>query len=144
MNASERYFGLFPITLFAQYSIDLGGIGSLRGFEGKEFTGNRMVMLNANYLFGGDILQKVPLQGIPFFGALWTALSLGVFVDTGWAWTTDELDAGLFSGFGDLDLQTNVGVSLLALEGVLRLDLAKRTDRSNDDYRITFRLLKTF
>ncbi|MCH8020540.1 hypothetical protein IH785_11825, partial [candidate division KSB1 bacterium] len=48
------------------------------------------------------------------------------------------------SGFGDLDLQTNVGVSLLALEGVLRLDIAKRTDRSNDDYRITFRLLKTF
>ena len=130
--------------LFEQYSIDLGGIGSLRGFDGKEFTGNRMVMLNANYLFGGDILQKVPLQGIPFFGAIWTALSLGVFVDTGWAWTTDDLDAGLFSGFGDLDLQTNVGVSLLALEGVLRLDLAKRTDRSDDDYRFTFRLLKTF
>ncbi len=127
-----------------QYSIDLGGIGSLRGFEDREFTGNRMVMLNANYLFGGDILQKVPLQGIPFFGAIWTALSLGVFADTGWAWTTDDLDAGLFSGFGDLDLQTNVGVSLLALEGVLRLDLAKRTDRSNDDYRFTFRLLKTF
>jgi len=133
-----------PDTLFEQYSIDLGGIGSLRGFEDKEFTGNRMVMLNANYLFGGDILQKVPLQGIPFFGAIWTMLSLGVFVDTGWAWTTDDLDAGLFSGFGDLDLQTNVGVSLLVLEGVLRLDLAKRTDRSNDDYRITFRLLKTF
>ncbi len=84
------------------------------------------------------------MQRIPFFGAIWTALSLGVFVDTGWAWTTDDLDAGLFSGFGDLDLQTNVGVSLLALEGVLRLDIAKRTDRSNDDYRITFRLLKTF
>ncbi len=136
-----------PDTLFEQYSIDLGGIGSLRGFEAKEFTGNRMVMLNANYLFGGDILQKIPLQGIPFFGAIWAALSMGVFVDTGWAWTTDDLGSSLVSGFGDLDLddlKTNVGVSLLVLEGVLRLDIAKRTDRSNDDYRITFRLLKTF
>ena len=133
-----------PDTLFKQYSIDLGGIGSLRGFEDKEFTGNRMVMMNVNYLFGGDILQKIPLQGIPFFGAIWTALSLGVFVDTGWAWTTDDLDDSLFSGFGDLDLQTNVGISLLALEGVLRLDIAKRTDRSHDDIRLTFRLLKTF
>lgn len=133
-----------PDTLFEQYSIDLGGIGSLRGFEDKEFTGNRMIMLNANYLFGGDILQKVPFHGIPFFGALWSALSLGVFVDTGWAWTTDDLHAGLFNGLGDLDLQTNLGVSVLALEGVVRVDVAKRTDRSNDDFRITIRLLKTF
>ncbi|MFQ5676161.1 MAG: BamA/TamA family outer membrane protein, partial [bacterium] len=133
-----------PDTLFQQYSLDLGGFGSLRGFDEKEFTGNRMVMLNFNYLFGGDILQQVPLQRIPFFGALWSALSLGVFVDTGWAWTTSDLDDGLLSGFDDLDLKTDVGLSLLALEGVLRLDIAKRTDRSNDDFRVTFRLLKTF
>lgn len=128
-----------------QHTIDLGGIGSLRAYDDKEFTGNRMVMFNANYLFGGDILQKIPLQDIPFIGAFWTTLSLGVFLDTGWADFTD-VDDGIFSGFGDIDLQTNVGFSVLVLDGVLRMDVARRTnsDPGKDDYRITFRLLESF
>lgn len=133
-------------SLFEQHRIDLGGIGSLRGFDDKEFSGNRLVMLNANYLFGGELLQKIPLQKIPVFGTLWAALSLGIFVDTGWAWATDPAD-GLVDGFGQLsldNLQTDVGFSVLAFEGVARLDVAKRTDRSDDDFRVTFRLLEKF
>ena len=130
--------------LTEQYAIDLGGLGSLRGFNDKEFFGNRMFMLNANYLFGGDLLQKIPLQRIPFFGNLWTTLSLAVFMDTGFAWRADA-DAGLFSGFDDIDnLKTDVGFSILVLEGVARFDVAKRTDHSSDDWRLTFRLLEKF
>jgi hypothetical protein len=80
------------------------------------------------------------------FGTLWAALSLGIFVDTGWAWATDPAD-GLVDGFGQLrfdNLQTDVGFSVLAFEGVARLDVAKRTDRSDDDFRVTFRLLEKF
>lgn len=129
---------------FEQYAIDLGGIGSLRGFNDKELSGNRMVMLNANYLFGGDVLQKIPLQRIPYFGNFWTTLSLALFVDTGLAWRADP-NAGLFSGFDEFDnLKTDVGFSILVLEGVFRLDVAKRTDRSNDDFRVTFQLLEKF
>ncbi|MCG8608557.1 BamA/TamA family outer membrane protein [bacterium] len=131
-------------TLASQYSIDIGGVGSLRGFEDKEFSGNRMFMLNANYLFGGDLAQKVPLQNVPFFGSLWSALSFGLFLDTGWAWTVDP-SSGMTSGFDELNfdnLQTNVGLSILLLEGVLRMDIAKRTDRSQNDFRVTFRLLE--
>jgi outer membrane protein assembly factor BamA len=130
--------------LIEQYAIDLGGIGSLRGFDDKEFSGNRMVMLNANYLFGGELLQKIPLQRIPLFGNLWTTLSLALFVDTGFAWRA-ESNAGLLSGFDDADnLKTDVGFSILVLEGVARFDVAKRTDRSRDDFRVTFRLLEKF
>ncbi len=132
-------------SLAEQHSIDLGGIGSLRAFDDKEFGGNRMVMLNANYLFAGDLLQKVPLQNIPFLGAFWTTLSLGLFMDTGWA-DLSPVGDGLFSGFDNLDLNTDFGVSLLVLEGVFRMDVARRTSstRGRDDYRITFRLLDTF
>lgn len=135
-------------SLAEQYTMDIGGIGSLRGFDDKEFSGNRMVMLNANYLFGGDLLQKIPLQRVPVFGGLWTILSLAIFADTGWAWTTNPED-GLLDGFGQLtqnldNLQTDVGFSILVLDGVFRMDVAKRTDRSNDDFRITFRLLEKF
>ncbi len=127
-----------------QHSIDLGGVGSLRAFNDKEFSGNRMVMLNANYLFAGDILQKIPLQRIPLFGSLWTTLSLGLFMDTGWADFT-SVDDGLFSGFSDVNFKTDFGLSVLFLEGVFRIDVARRTSLApgTDRYRITFRLLDT-
>ncbi|MFQ5601744.1 MAG: hypothetical protein ACE5HS_00590 [bacterium] len=134
-------------SLADQYTIDIGGIGSLRGFDDKEFTGNRMFMLNANYLFSGDVLQKIPLQNVPYLGAFWTTLSLGVFLDTGWAWNTGNLNDGLWDGFGKLtfdNLKTNIGLSILLLEGVFRLDVAKRLDRSDNDFRVTFRLLEKF
>ena len=133
-------------SLAAQHTLDLGGIGTLRGFDDKEFVGNRMVLFNANYLFNGDISQRIPLHGIPFFGNLWTAISFGAFFDAGWLNTVDP-EEGMFNGFGDLaldDFKANLGLSVLVLEGVLRLDIAKRTDRSNDDFRVTFRFLENF
>jgi outer membrane protein assembly factor BamA len=129
-----------------QYLIDFGGVGTLRGFDDREFSGNRVFMLSANYMFGGDIMQKVPVQRVPVIGSFWTMLSLGVFVDTGWSTLTDISD-GIFEGFGDFspdNFKTDIGLSLYVLEGVFRMDLAKRTDRSNDDWRLTFRLLQTF
>lgn len=126
-----------------QHTIDLGGIGSLRAYDNKEFSGNRMVMFNIDYLFGGDILQRVPLDNVPVLGAIWTTLSLGLFVDSGMAVFTD-VDDGLTSGFGDVfkNLETDFGVSLLVLDGLLRMDIARRTksDRGKNDFRITFRL----
>ncbi|MFQ5752791.1 MAG: hypothetical protein ACE5HI_12415, partial [bacterium] len=130
--------------LAEQHTIDIGGIGSLRGFDDKEFSGNRMVMLNANYLFGGDVLQKFPVQNVPILGAIWTTLSFGLFLDTGWAWVANPNDS-FFDGFGKLtfdNLKTDVGFSIFVLEGVFRLDVAKRMDRSHDDFRVTFRLLE--
>ncbi len=142
--AGPRASGAPVDSLADQYAIDLGGLGTLRGFDDKEFMGNRMFMLNFNYWFGGDILQKIPLRNVPLFGTFWSTLSLGLFVDTGWAWVSDP-DRFLLDGFGALrpaNLKTDVGVSLAVLEGVVRLDVAKRTDRSRDDFRVTLRILE--
>lgn len=133
-------------SLFEQHVLDLGGLGNLRAYDDKEFIGNRMFMFNANYMFGGDILQKIPLQNIPYLGALWTTLSLGAFLDTGKAYTVAQ-DKGVLDGLDDAfdDLKTDFGLSLLVLDGVLRMDFAWRADSvpGKDDYRITFRLLES-
>ncbi len=133
-------------STFEQHALDLGGLGNLRAYDDKEFIGNRLFMLNANYMFGGDILQKVPLQGIPYLGALWTTLSLGAFLDTGKAYAVDT-DRSFLSGLDDAfdGLKTDFGLSLLVLDGVLRMDFAWRADSTpgKDDYRITFRLLES-
>lgn len=133
-------------SLFEQHIMELGGIGSLRGFDDKEFSGNRFFMLNFNYLFGGDILQKLPLKDAPLFKIFWPTLSMGIFLDTGWAWFTNPSDR-LFEGFDQLqfdNLKTDIGLSILVLDGMFRLDIAKRTERSTDDFRITFRLFEKF
>lgn len=136
----SAYAGSRHGSLAEQHLMDLGGIGSLRGYDDKEFTGNRMMMFNANYLFNGDLLGKVPFSNIPYLGALWSKLSLGLFIDSGLAWTTNPND-NIFQGFDRFDdFKTDVGFSLLFFEGLLRMDVAKRTDRSNDDFRLTFRL----
>ncbi len=134
-------------SLATQHRMSLGGLGSLRAFDDKEFSGNRLFMLNANYFFGGDILQKIPLQNLPVAGAFWSTLSLGAFLDTGWVGLTD-IDDGLLSGFDDLtldNLETNVGVSVLVLDGMFRMDVARRTSSGpgRDDFRVTFRLLES-
>ena len=81
---------------------------------------------------------------MPFFGSLWSALSFGLFLDTGWTGLTEPSNS-LLDGFGEMtldNLETNVGLSILVLEGVFRIDIATRTDRSNNDFRVTFRLLE--
>jgi len=136
----SAYAGSRHGSLAAQHLMHLGGVGSLRGYDDMEFSGNRMTMFNANYLFNGDLLTKVPLADVPYFGALWSKLSLGVFLDTGLAWKTDP-DDNIFQSFDRFDnFKTDVGLSLLFFEGLFRMDIANRLDRSNDDFRITFRL----
>lgn len=134
-------------SLAEQHTMDLGGIGSLRAFDDKEFSGNRMFLFSANYLFGGDILQRIPLQEVPLFGTLWTTLSLGVFLDAGQTHVA-AVDGGLLTELGDVfdDLEADVGFSVLVLDGVLRLDVARRTSSApgKNDYRVTFRLLESF
>lgn len=82
----------------------LGGIGSLRGYEYKEFEGNRYVLLNADYIwyfYRSD------------FGA-------GLFFDTG---KTASSGGAFESG----SLKSDVGISFL-IEDAIRFDLAQRLD----------------
>jgi hypothetical protein len=82
----------------------LGGIGSLRGYDYKEFEGNRYAFLSADYVwrfFNSD------------FGA-------GLFFDTGKAACSGH-------DFKSGQLKTDVGISFL-IEDAFRIDLAQRLD----------------
>ncbi len=82
----------------------LGGIGSLRGYDYKEFQGNRFAFLSADYVwrfFSSD------------FGA-------GVFLDSGKAASSGR-------DFRSGQLKTDVGISFL-IEDAFRIDLAQRLD----------------
>ena len=121
-------FGAREGDLAEQHKIDLGGIGTLRGFKYKEFTGNRMFMISLDYFFGGDILGRIPLGRIP----LYEALNLILFIDSGLAWDAGEKIKGL---------KSNIGFSLALIEEILRVDFAKRLDRGQDTWAVTFRVM---
>lgn len=127
-------------SLGDQHLMDLGGVGSLRGFREKEFIGNRFLLINANYLFGGTLLQKIPLEILPF----WETMSLGVFIDSGYAWLVDP-EASLFDlgDFGLDDLKTNIGLSFLLSEGLIRIDVARRLADGDPKWRVTVRVLES-
>jgi len=126
-----------------QYLMDLGGLGSLVAYKDKEFTnGNRLLLATARYLFNGDVLSRLPLHFLPFYDQL----SLGMFVESGWLFLAGE-EKNVLSGFSSLtakQLKTDFGISLYITEGVVRIDFAKRTDRSENAWRFTLRLMEQF
>jgi hypothetical protein len=90
------------LPLFRRYFI--GGIGSLRGYEYKEFEGNRYVLLNVDYIWR-------------FYR---TDFGAGLFFDTGKA-GFDE------SGFEDAAFKSDVGLCFI-IGDFLRINLAQRLD----------------
>lgn len=126
-----------------QHAMDLGGLGTLPGFKDKEFVnGDRFFLFSFNYLFGGDILQKIPLSFIP----LYEAVTFGLFFDSGWLhFENDEFDS--FKGFDKMsidDMHTDVGFTFSISEDMLHIKAARRTDKSDDAWRILLRLLYKF
>ena len=119
-----------PDTLPEQRRFDLGGIETLRGYRFKEFTGDRMLLGNVYYLFGGDLLGR---SGVPVL----RTLQLILFSDTGAACHT-------FNGLQLRDLKTDVGIAICDLENTLRINFAKRLDRKDDSIEVTVRLLRKF
>ncbi len=135
------------------YQFDLGGLSTLRGYRFKEFTGDRLVLGNAEY--------HLRASDGNFLG-----LDLILFVDSGLAWFVDEENAelaqrwpvdepsrrraeerSLEEGFERLkwsSLKTDVGIGLADSDGDFRIDVARRIDRSGGDFTVTFRLCRTF
>ncbi len=127
-----------------QHLLPLGGLGNLRGYREKEFVGDRLLYLSANYVIGQQWLHHVPLNILPF----WESISVGVFAETGYAWFADPQnpDASLFD-FGSFqlnDLRSDAGFSIYFAENLMRVDFASRLDRGDDKWRITFRILDKF
>ena len=127
-----------------QHLLPLGGLGNLRGFREKEFIGDRLLYLTANYVIGQQWLHHLPLNLLPF----WESISVGVLAEAGYAWFADDQnpDAGLFDfgEFGFKDLRSDLGFSIYFTENLLRVDFARRTDRGDHNWRVTFRILDRF
>lgn len=119
-----------------QFLYDLGGIGTLRGFGHKEFTGNRVGMLNVDYLFNRAIIKLLPLRIIPFY----TTMSLIAFIDAGWTnHGSDPFSAS--RSFDSNDIKTNIGIGYSGGRDMIRIDFAKRLD-GEGGIKITLRFLQ--
>jgi outer membrane protein insertion porin family len=90
------------LPLFRRFFI--GGIGSLRGYDYKEFEGNRYTLFNVDYIW---TFRRSD------FGA-------GVFFDAGKAAYGQD-------AFESAEIKTDVGICLLITD-ILRVDLAQRLD----------------
>jgi hypothetical protein len=125
-----------------QHLFDLGGIGSLRGYGFKEFSGNYMSLMNLEYNFGGDILQKIPLQFIPTY----ESAALILFVDSGTAYMAPENES-MMTSFKQLkpgSFKTNIGISISIAREIIRFDFAKRLDRGKRNFVFSGRFLQAF
>ena len=141
---SRAIFGSRHGSSAEQHTMDLGGLGTLPGFKDKEFrNGNRFLLFNFQYLFSGELLSKLPLSFIP----LYDALSLSLFCDTGWLHYEEEDDFSAFFGFDHIksnQLKTDVGFSVSVSDDMFLINFARRTDRADDAWRITGRLIYRF
>ena len=98
-----------------QYHFDLGGFSSLRGYGFKEFSGDRMVLFNAeHWLQGGRV-------------------NVGFFADAGSAWLADE---------ADFDLQVSGGLGLH--RDNFRLYIARPVSNQTRDLDLSLRFSRTF
>ena len=127
-------------SIAEQHLIDLGGVSTLRGYAHKEFTGNRIILFNFDYFFGKSILQKLPLNFIPFYDMLDSIF----FFDAAKAEIAD-IDDNIFQGFNNDPVnkfKSNIGIALTLGQGLLRFNFARRLDRKKDNFTFSLRFMR--
>jgi outer membrane protein insertion porin family len=101
----------------------LGGIGTLRGYSFKEFAGDKMVLINAEYW----IMTGWPLG----FGGI----GLVFFADSGYAWPYEsDMDID--------DMKTNIGIGCQL--GGLRVNLASPINEKEKETVLSVRIARMF
>jgi outer membrane protein assembly factor BamA len=116
-------------TLPIQKRFYLGGPSSLPGFGLKSFSGQEFALLNTELRFHDE-----------YHRGHWFMfdLSLFIFADIGMA--TDQSLVDLESN----EWANDVGVGVSTDEGNVRLQVAKRTDTSDDPYTFMLRIARPF
>ncbi len=129
--------GSFPV----QKILEIGGFGTMPAYRFKEFSGNRMILANVEYLLSGRVLDELS------FWPNWllSNLHLILFADAGWTGTAQPHEGftGGFDVFALRDVKTDLGFGFGTRDGVLRLAFAWRTD-TGEPVRISFRLSRPF
>lgn len=103
-------YGDTPLPSFAKYEV--GGLGTIRGYEYKEFVGDMSLIFNVEYRFPvADNLQAV------------------LFADLGYAW-----DHGIPITFGDLKFGKGVGIRFDTFLGPISIDYGFGEDEEGKAY----------
>jgi hypothetical protein len=106
-----------------QHRFYLGGVGSLRGYEFKEYTGNRLFLATAEYRLGSDGWSPV-----------FDDWGLAVFYDYGLAWTTASGN-GIWTDLVPEEAKRSVGLAISPFGlNDLRVEIAKPLEDGRDDY----------
>ncbi|GEM_PF-3333845 len=124
-----------------QKSFDIGGISTLPAFTYKEFSGNRVLLGNVEYMLNGKIFDDVDL----FPSWLLRNFNLIAFYDAGYV-TTVPTDARIENGFSDAtlkNLKSDWGVGIGTRDARIRLGFAWRTDIS-EPVHVFLRLNRPF
>ncbi|MBI5021231.1 MAG: BamA/TamA family outer membrane protein [Ignavibacteriales bacterium] len=109
-----------------QKQFSLGGLSTLPAYRFKEFNGNRMLLLNAEYVVNGKMFDDVDF----FPSWLLRNINMIIFADAGYVNDADR-NANLTDGFKSLDkttIRSDWGVGIGTRDAKLRLGFAWRTD----------------
>lgn len=121
-----------------QKQFELGGLSTLRGFNFKEYVGDRLILANIEYNLSPSIISR------DFF--LFDDIRLIFFSDFGSAWNAND-NSKYTDGFNQLkfnSIKSNFGIAFSSWDGTVRLNIAKRTDTNNEPMMVTFRVAKPF
>ncbi len=112
-----------------QKSFELGGLGTLPAYRFKEFTGNRVLLTNAEYLINGKMLDDVEF----FPSWLLRNLNIIIFADAGYISTADKAASAIkgFQGVKLINLHSDWGIGIGTRDAKLRLGFTWRTDKSS-------------
>lgn len=110
----------------AQKNFELGGLGTLNAFPYKAFAGNRMLLLNTEFILNGSVLDD-----LDFFPSwLFRRVIFIAFSDAGWTAQVPTRFAA-YEGFGSFslrDIKHNLGIALGNRSGSFRIGMTWRTD----------------
>jgi outer membrane protein assembly factor BamA len=133
--------GTSESLLPVQKIFEIGGLSTLHGFPFKSQAGNRMILVNAEYIVNGDFLGELEfwpswlMSGINFLVLGDAAVVRSEVPGTSW-------NEG-FSGIRFSEFRHDVGVGVASRSGSFRLAYVWRTDQ-REPARFIFRFARPF
>jgi len=124
-----------------QKAFDLGGFNTIPAFRFKEFVGNRMLLVNAEYVVNGKLFDNVEM--VPSW--LLRNVNIIFFADAGYIASAKSTDS-FIKGFKDVSSKTirsDWGIGIGTRDAKLRLGFAWRTDKS-EPVKVFIRLNRPF
>jgi hypothetical protein len=113
--------------ILEQKVFDLGGLGTMNAFPFKSETGNRMLLINAEFIVNGSFLEDVE------FWPMWIFHNVNIMILSDAGFTRQALPtASVFEGVETVkfnDFKHDVGVAFTNRSGSFRIGVAWRTDQ---------------